>query len=42
MGRITREYIYLYPPGLPILLPGERITKKHIKYLLECKKLGLA
>ncbi len=41
-GRITREYIYLYPPGLPILLPGERITKKHIKYLLECKKLGLS
>ncbi|HHX56317.1 MAG TPA: aminotransferase class I/II-fold pyridoxal phosphate-dependent enzyme [Clostridiales bacterium] len=41
-GRITREYIYLYPPGSPVLLPGERITKKHIKYLLECKKLGLS
>lgn len=41
-GRITKEYIYLYPPGSPILVPGERITEKHIKYIMECKKLGLS
>lgn len=40
-GRVTKEYIYLYPPGSPILIPGERITEKHIKYLMECKKFGL-
>lgn len=41
-GRVTKEYIYLYPPGSPILIPGERITDKHIKYLLECEELGLS
>lgn len=25
-GRITKEYIYLYPPGIPILVPGEQIS----------------
>lgn len=41
-GRVTGEYIYLYPPGIPILVPGERITKRHIKYLQMCKELGLS
>ncbi len=25
VGRISGEYVYLYPPGIPILVPGERI-----------------
>lgn len=27
-GRIVSEYLYLYPPGIPILVPGEKITKE--------------
>ena len=35
--RIAAEYVYLYPPGIPILLPGEKITKEiveNMKYYL--------
>lgn len=26
-GSVSREFIYLYPPGIPVLAPGEEITK---------------
>lgn len=29
-GRISGEYLYLYPPGIPLLAPGERISSKLI------------
>lgn len=29
-GEITAVYVNLYPPGIPILVPGERIKKEHI------------
>lgn len=29
-GRICADYVNLYPPGIPLILPGERITKEHI------------
>ena len=29
-GRIIADYVNLYPPGIPILVPGERIKKEHI------------
>lgn len=27
-GRVSGEYLYLYPPGIPLITPGERITGK--------------
>ena len=24
-GRVSGEYLYLYPPGIPLITPGERI-----------------
>lgn len=30
VGRICASYINLYPPGIPLFLPGERITEEHI------------
>lgn len=41
-GRISGEYVYLYPPGIPILVPGERITSVLIQELLRNKKMGLS
>lgn len=41
-GRISAEYVYLYPPGIPILVPGEVITDKTIADLKRCGQLGLA
>ena len=32
-GRISAEIVAPYPPGIPILVPGEEITQKHIAYL---------
>ena len=31
-GRISAEFLYLYPPGIPMLVPGERISAE----LLDC------
>lgn len=33
-GKISAEFVYLYPPGVPILAPGEMITGEVI-YLIE-------
>ena len=27
-GRVSLEFVYLYPPGIPILAPGERVTEE--------------
>lgn len=27
-GCVSGEYVYLYPPGIPLLIPGERITQE--------------
>ncbi|MBQ9593583.1 MAG: aminotransferase class I/II-fold pyridoxal phosphate-dependent enzyme [Lachnospiraceae bacterium] len=27
LGEISLEFVYLYPPGIPILAPGERVTE---------------
>ncbi len=36
-GRISAEQIAPYPPGVPVIAPGERIEKKHLAYL---EKIG--
>ena len=33
LSRVCMELIVDYPPGIPILLPGEVIKKEHIEYL---------
>ncbi len=40
VGEISAEIVCPYPPGIPILLPGEKITSEAIAYLLEVKKAG--
>ncbi|HJV45681.1 MAG TPA: aminotransferase class I/II-fold pyridoxal phosphate-dependent enzyme [Bacillota bacterium] len=40
-GRIIAEFIMIYPPGIPIFLPGEIITQENINYILENLKAGL-
>lgn len=39
-GFISLEYAYLYPPGSPMAVPGERITKKLIRQLLSYREAG--
>lgn len=40
-GEISAENIVPYPPGVPILLQGETITKEHIEYITEIYHYGL-
>ncbi len=40
-GRIMAESVYVYPPGIPILLPGELIAEQHIRYILDHLEVGL-
>ena len=39
-GRVCTEFVMCYPPGIPILAPGERITQEIIDYILYAKEKG--
>ena len=39
-GMISLEYAYLYPPGCPMIVPGERISRECIKQIESYQKLG--
>ena len=39
-GKIAAEFVMCYPPGIPILAPGERITQEIIDYILYAKEKG--
>ncbi len=41
ISEISGEYIYLYPPGSPVITPGERITKEVFERIERYKELGL-
>ena len=41
-GRICAEYIYPYPPGIPVLIPGEIVTLSKIGEITELLKRGAA
>ena len=37
-GRVCSEFVMCYPPGIPILAPGEQITKEILDYILYARK----
>lgn len=37
-NRIAGEFVMCYPPGIPILAPGERITDEILEYILYAKE----
>ena len=39
-GMVCSEFVMCYPPGIPILAPGERITKSILKYIEYAKQKG--
>jgi arginine/lysine/ornithine decarboxylase len=40
-GRISGDYVYLYPPGIPLLVPGERISKTLLEDIFSYQREGL-
>lgn len=41
VGHISGDYVYLYPPGIPVLAPGERIDGQTVQTIEECIHMGL-
>ena len=39
-GRICSEFVMCYPPGIPILAPGEKITREIFNYIEYAKAKG--
>ena len=40
-GTVSQEYLYLYPPGIPLVTPGERIEEQLLTHILSLKESGL-
>ncbi|KAJ6372818.1 hypothetical protein OIU76_027195 [Salix suchowensis] len=40
LGKVCGELICPYPPGIPVIIPGEVITEKALNYLLDVRKKG--
>jgi len=41
-GKVSLEYAYLYPPGIPLVVPGERIGKETARQMTEYQKMGFS
>lgn len=41
VGRESAEYVYLYPPGIPIVVPGEWVNERTVQVIEESRRLGL-
>lgn len=41
VGKISADTICVYPPGIPVLLPGEVISQQSTDFLAECDRAGL-
>lgn len=39
-GRVSAEFVMCYPPGIPILAPGERVTAEVLDYIRYAKEKG--
>lgn len=39
-GKICGEFVMCYPPGIPILAPGEMITPDILNYIAYAKEKG--
>jgi lysine decarboxylase len=39
-GRVSTEIVTVYPPGIPLLVPGEQISREAIDYLQNMAGLG--
>lgn len=40
-GQVSADYIYLYPPGIPMIVPGEILTEPMIQIIRQCQEAGL-
>lgn len=41
VGRVSAELVASYPPGVPVLAPGERVTAEAVGALLDAQREGI-
>jgi arginine/lysine/ornithine decarboxylase len=41
IGRVSTEMVVPYPPGIPVILPGELMTAQMLEYLIKIKAAGI-
>lgn len=41
-GQISKEFVYLYPPGIPIIAPGEMVSEVIVEKILRYREMGLS
>lgn len=41
-GEISAEFVYLYPPGIPLIVPGERIQEAHLVQITRAMEQGIS
>ncbi|MCF0132969.1 MAG: aminotransferase class I/II-fold pyridoxal phosphate-dependent enzyme [Blautia sp.] len=42
IGKTSAEFAYIYPPGIPLIVPGEVITGQIVQNMRKCTEAGLA
>jgi len=40
LGKVCAEFVMAYPPGIPILAPGEEISREICEYIRYAKEKG--
>lgn len=41
IGKISREFVYAYPPGIPIIVPGEMINGEIVRQIKKSEEMGM-
>ena len=41
LGKISAEYIYAYPPGIPLVVPGEMLDRDILEYIEDLASQGV-
>ena len=42
VGRVSGEFVYIYPPGIPIVAPGEMLLPSLVHTIEEYQQMGLS
>ena len=42
VGKIAGEFVYIYPPGIPIVAPGEMLLPSLVHTILDYQEIGLS
>ena len=40
-GQVSADTVSLYPPGIPVLVPGEKIDGRIVEMIQKCLDMGL-